>query len=97
MRNARLIIPFAAALGTAFLVAGNAMAARAPHRTVTVQGDFQDQRITAPVRKTDNGEEVLAPGGGWKNCGGDCRQALKDSTFDFWNTQEGSQSGQMSQ
>lgn len=65
-----------------------AMAKESPHRTVTATGDFKDQRITAPVRKAEAGEEVLIPGGSWTDCADDCEKTLKNSTYDFWTNLE---------
>jgi len=85
MRIPAIVFAFSAA---ACLTALSASGKDAPHRTVTVTGDFRDQRITAPVRKTDVGEEVLVPGGAWTDCADDCKQALKNATFDFWSNLE---------
>lgn len=83
------------AVAMAFLMATPSMAEpKAPHRTVTVHGEFKDQRITAPVRNSETGEEVLVPGGTWNSCAGDCAQALKNQTYDFWKTQPESGIGQ---
>jgi hypothetical protein len=97
MQTKHMIAQFAAATAIAFLPMGAAMAAIPPQRTVTVQGDFPDEIITAPIRNRGAAEEVLVPGGYWKNCARDCRQALLESTYDFWNTQNHLQSGQLSQ
>ena len=59
------------------------------YETVTVTGDFPDQRITMPVRETDLGKQVRLPHGPWIYCKADCEQTLKDQTFNFWAEQEG--------
>ncbi|WP_125461754.1 MULTISPECIES: hypothetical protein [Rhodomicrobium] len=81
----------AALIASAFSIPASA---KSRYDTVTVTGDFRDQRITAPVRHSElGGSEVRLPGGGWIDCGGDCRSALKDATFDFWNIQEDEDGG----
>jgi hypothetical protein len=62
--------------------------AKARNETITVTGDFADQRITAPARHTAQGDQVYLPHGAWVYCAGDCKKALKDATFDFWTIQE---------
>jgi hypothetical protein len=97
MQIKHMIAQFAVTTAVVLLPMSAAMAAIPPQRTVTVQGDFPDQIITAPIRNRGAAEEVFVPGGTWKNCARDCRQALLESTYDFWNTQEPLQGGQLSQ
>jgi hypothetical protein len=58
------------------------------YETVTVTGDFPDQRITMPVRETSLGKQVRLPHGAWVYCKADCATTLKDQTFDFWTLQD---------
>ncbi|WP_088342543.1 MULTISPECIES: hypothetical protein [Rhodomicrobium] len=75
----------ASSLGAASLTAF----AKTNYDTVTVTGDFKDQRITAPVRIRENGaRHVRIPGGGWVDCASDCKQTLRDATVDFWGAQD---------
>jgi len=46
---------------------------------------------TAPVRRGRNGYEFRMPGGTWIECRTDCRQALRQETVDFWETQRENQ------
>lgn len=46
---------------------------------------------TAPVRRGRNGYEFRMPGGTWIECRQDCRQALRQETVDFWETQRENQ------
>lgn len=79
----------AALMATSFGIASLPASAKTAYEMVTVTGDFRDQKITAPVRVTDAGRQVRAPHGAWIDCpAADCKKALKDATFDFWQIQE---------
>ena len=42
---------------------------------------------TAPIRRGRNGYEFRLPGGTWIECRADCRNALREDSVDFWETQ----------
>jgi hypothetical protein len=42
---------------------------------------------TAPVRAGRNDIWMRLKGGTWESCDGDCRETLRKTTVDFWDTQ----------
>ena len=42
---------------------------------------------TAPVRAGRNDTWMRLKGGTWVSCDGDCRETLRKTTVDFWDTQ----------
>jgi hypothetical protein len=45
----------------------------------------------APVRRGRHGYEYRLPGGTWVSCRRDCRNALRQDSVDFWETQRENQ------
>ena len=46
---------------------------------------------SAPVRRGRNGYEYRLPRGTWVECRRNCRQALREDSVDFWETQRENQ------
>jgi hypothetical protein len=59
--------------------------------TVKTCSTYGNGCTTAPVRRGRNGYEFRMPGGTWIECRRDCRQALRQETVDFWETQRENQ------
>jgi len=69
------------------LFAGMTAAASAATRTVTAHSNYGNGAVSGAVRKNRQGfAEVQLPGGGWIDCAGDCREALRRTYLDFWDT-----------
>jgi hypothetical protein len=49
-------------------------------------------KVSFPTRKVQGGgivtEQVQLPGGTWIDCDGDCREAVRKTTTDFWDEQQ---------
>lgn len=62
--------------------------ARSAQSSVTAVSQYNMQRITAPVRRGQFGDEVRLPGGTWISCRQDCAGTLRDQTLDWWERNE---------
>lgn len=84
----------AAALVATFPAAADAAAkkkakqSRPAQSSVTAVSQYNLQRITAPVRRGQFGDEVRLPGGTWIGCRQDCAGTLRDQTLDWWERNE---------
>lgn len=79
---------FLIALGMCGALWGPAAEAAAKHPgSVTACSRYGNGCYTAPVRKGKFGPEMRLKNGTWIDCRGDCRQALREETVDFWETQ----------
>jgi hypothetical protein len=47
--------------------------------------------VTAVLRRGRNGYEFRLPGGTWVSCRRNCRNALREDSVDFWETQRENQ------
>lgn len=56
-------------------------------RVVTVCSWYGNGCYSAPVRKAPMTHQMRLKHGTWIDCNGDCRQALREQTVDFWETQ----------
>lgn len=56
-------------------------------RAVTACSRYGNGCYQAPVRRTPTGFEMRLKGGTWIDCRGDCREALREETVDFWDEQ----------
>jgi hypothetical protein len=61
------------------------------HGTVTTCSTYGNGCTRAPVRRGRNGYEFRLPGGTWVECRRNCRNALREDTVDFWETQRENQ------
>lgn len=80
-----------AALGLAVVTAatGDALAARrvASSGVVTARSLYGHGNVTGHTRAGPYGPEVQLPSGTWTDCAGDCREALRVKSIDFWDEQ----------
>lgn len=58
---------------------------------VTTCSTYGNGCTTAPIRRGRNGYEFRLPGGTWVECRQSCRNALREETVDFWETQKENQ------
>jgi hypothetical protein len=58
---------------------------------VTTCSTYGNGCTSAPVRRGRNGYEFRLPGGTWIECRRNCRNALREDTVDFWETQRENQ------
>ncbi len=63
--------------------------------SVTAESRFGNGSITAPIRYSEKGWEVLLPGGHWVYCRRSCAETLRVETIDFFNANSAG-SGQLS-
>jgi hypothetical protein len=92
MQAERLISGVAGAIATGFLwqilttFPAHAAGPSKPRDAGTVTGCSRVGQgcVTAPVRQGRHGLEVRLPSGTWISCAGDCRDALRSETVDFW-------------
>ncbi len=61
------------------------------HGTVTTCSTYGNGCTQAPVRRGRNGLEFRLPGGTWVECRRNCRNALREDSVDFWETQRENQ------
>jgi hypothetical protein len=59
--------------------------------TVTTCSTYGNGCTSAPVRRGRNGYEFRLPGGTWIECRRNCRNALREDSVDFWETQRENQ------
>ena len=75
-------------------IADTAVAQRARGgSTVSGCSKFGNGCISGPVRNGRQGPEVRLPGGTWIGCAGDCRDALRVETIDFWAQRDADRGG----
>ena len=60
-------------------------------RYVTTCSTYGNGCTSAPVRRGRNGYEFRLPGGTWVECRRNCRNALREDSVDFWETQRENQ------
>lgn len=58
---------------------------------VTTCSTYGNGCTSAPVRRGRNGYEFRLPGGTWVGCRRNCRNALREESVDFWETQKENQ------
>lgn len=58
---------------------------------VTTCSTYGNGCTSAPVRRGRNGYEFQLPGGTWIECRRNCRNALREDSVDFWETQRENQ------
>ncbi len=58
---------------------------------VTTCSTYGNGCTSAPVRRGRNGYEFRLPGGTWIECRSNCRNALREDSVDFWETQKENQ------
>ncbi len=58
---------------------------------VTTCSTYGNGCTSAPVRRGRNGYEFRLPGGTWVSCRRNCRNALREDSVDFWETQRENQ------
>lgn len=58
---------------------------------VTTCSAYGNGCTSAPVRRGRNGYEYRLPGGTWIECRRNCRNALREDSVDFWETQRENQ------
>ena len=58
---------------------------------VTTCSNYGNGCTSARVRRGRNGEEFRLPGGTWIECRTNCRNALREDSVDFWETQKENQ------
>ena len=77
------------------LAAVAAVADAAPRQrgTVVACSRYGNGCYEAPTRQGRFGPEMRLKGGTWIDCRGDCREALRQETVDFWDTQREKASG----
>lgn len=87
----------AAAAGLGVLIAATADADAQSRRRgevvgyVTTCSIYGNGCTSAPVRRGRNGYEFRLPGGTWIECRRNCRNALREDSVDFWETQKENQ------
>jgi hypothetical protein len=54
---------------------------------ITTCSSYGNGCTSVRVRRGPNGEEFRLPGGTWISCRSDCRDALREESVDFWETQ----------
>ncbi len=52
---------------------------------VTAESQLDNRTVTAPVRRTRLGYQVLVPNWGWTDCEFNCRYTLRKYYLDFWD------------
>lgn len=57
------------------------------YRYVYAEETFGGDRVSAPVREGEFGDQVRIPGGNWVNCEISCEYTLRKLTVDFWDGQ----------
>lgn len=76
------------AMGSFPLVAG-AVETRLVSGQIKACSKYQSGKCTTgDVRTTSQGKQVRLKGGTWIWCSGDCRDALRAATVDFWMEQK---------
>jgi hypothetical protein len=65
------------------------VAAKSATRAMSVKvcSSYGNGCYAAPIRDGRYGPEMRLHGGTWIDCRGDCREALREETVDFWETQ----------
>jgi hypothetical protein len=91
----RTVLATGAALAVMVAALGTADA-QSPYRgerygTVTTCSTYGNGCTSAPVRRGRNGYEFRLPGGTWIECRRNCRNALREDSVDFWETQRENQ------
>ncbi len=55
------------------------------HRFVYAESWYGQNKVIAPVRYAEFGEQVRIPGGTWVYCEYSCEYTLRKQSLDFWN------------
>jgi hypothetical protein len=84
----RLMLAFAGSVALITVANGGDASARDGAGVVTACSKFGKGCISGPTRPGRFGAEVRMPGGTWISCKGDCRDALREETVDFWAQRE---------
>jgi hypothetical protein len=91
----RMVCAFAAGMAVIVLAAtaADAQARRKSNSAghVTTCSDYGNGCTSAPVRRGRHGHEYRMPRGTWVSCRRNCRNALREDTVDFWETQRQNQ------
>ena len=86
-----------AALSTVALVAISSAVSAQSNRIgdrqgyITTCSSYGNGCTSARVRRGPNGNEFRLPGGTWVECRTNCRNALREDSVDFWETQRENQ------
>jgi hypothetical protein len=84
MRNSALIL---LSVVLPLLAALPADAGNKSGRMITTCSEYGNGCYTGPVRQGRYGPMIRLKGGTWIDCRGDCRQAVREESLDFWETQ----------
>lgn len=96
MRTALVVAAVAVTGGSAAFIATGAAEAQSRRHSqivghVTTCSVYGNGCTSAPVRRGRNGYEYRLPRGTWVACRRNCRNALREDTVDFWETQRENQ------
>jgi hypothetical protein len=58
---------------------------------ITTCSSYGNGCTSARVRRGPQGDEYRLPGGTWAGCRTNCRDALREDSVDFWDTQRENQ------
>lgn len=54
------------------------------YRFVYAEGWYGSEKLVAPVRRGEFGDEVLVEGVGWQHCGLSCEYTLRKQSLAYW-------------
>ncbi|KAI95164.1 hypothetical protein T281_06995 [Rhodomicrobium udaipurense JA643] len=57
------------------------------YRVIYAESWYGFERVIAPVRRAEHGDQVRLPGGSWVYCEFSCEYTLKRQSLDFWQGQ----------
>lgn len=57
------------------------------YRFVYAESWYGFQKVVAPVRRANLGDQVRLPGGTWVYCEASCEYTLRKQSLDFWESQ----------
>ncbi|MFT4078468.1 hypothetical protein [Rhodomicrobium sp.] len=66
------------------------------YRVIYAESWYGFERVIAPVRRAEHGDQVRLPGGSWVYCEYSCEYTLKRQSLDFWQGQGAGGTGDQS-
>jgi len=66
------------------------------YRVIYAESWYGFERVIAPVRRAEHGDQVRLPGGSWVYCEFSCEYTLKRQSLDFWQGQGAGGTGDQS-